>query len=536
MIKNNDVLEIVCKKLRYGFQNKELLEQALTRKSAYQEKGIVINPDHNNRLEFLGDSILRSVIDDCLMEQHPEYGEDQLSINRDQLVSKDGKLFNVAEQLMLDSFIQLGKGEKISIYGSGRRKILTDVMEAIIGAMFIDCGRDYSIIKWFIGEHFSFDIQHHKDQCLFDAVEECNLNKIKFWLNKEANPKEKKVLKKTVGLPAVVCNSLKFEEEKMSYMVFPAAGIGNIKCSSLELAILYSSLNRNTVEIVCTLLEYKADPNNIGSFECSLLQQIVSYDSQFPLKKELETIDARDLSEVVNSFIEQNPTYVVSCSGYGKMNPASEENKITYCDLKDKKDERYERVANWYAISFKEEVVNGTTKVIVYRGKDDTSYSKKILNEILVWICEYGADLNLFQDNLIKSGNWASIKYFTPLYLAVMQGDSEKVKILLQYNADPNLKSYNGKTPLHEAVSRCSEKNEALFVDIAKQLLEADAEPITEITPDLRLKTKVLTYLAEARSNLIQGNQDLDNTSNQLSDDISSKEKPLLTRNYCCLT
>ncbi len=79
MFENDDDYKKICKQLKYNFQNKKLLEQALVRKSACQENRQPTNIGHNEQLEFFGDSILRSVIDDCLIDQFPEYSEEQLS-------------------------------------------------------------------------------------------------------------------------------------------------------------------------------------------------------------------------------------------------------------------------------------------------------------------------------------------------------------------------------------------------------------------------------------------------------------------------
>lgn len=62
MFKNDDDYKNICKQLKYTFKSKRLLEQALVRKSAYQENCQPTNIGHNEQLEFFGDSILRSVV------------------------------------------------------------------------------------------------------------------------------------------------------------------------------------------------------------------------------------------------------------------------------------------------------------------------------------------------------------------------------------------------------------------------------------------------------------------------------------------
>jgi Ribonuclease-III-like len=87
---NSEELKAGSSSIGYTFKNPKLLQQALTRKSAILEGKQTQSVGHNERLEFFGDSILRTVVDDYLLERHPDYNEDQLSEARDTLVSKQG--------------------------------------------------------------------------------------------------------------------------------------------------------------------------------------------------------------------------------------------------------------------------------------------------------------------------------------------------------------------------------------------------------------------------------------------------------------
>jgi hypothetical protein len=147
-------------------------------------------------------------------------------------------------------------------------------MEAIIGAVFIDCEKDYSVIKWFIGEHFDFDVQSHKDQSLFNAVDDANLKRIQFWLNNGANPNNPQVLKKRIGgTPFYMC-FMKGEEGFFGNL--DSFVSGNVTSSALKAAVMYNEFNRNTVEIIKYLLQFGADLNN--AFHRFLLQEIITYD------------------------------------------------------------------------------------------------------------------------------------------------------------------------------------------------------------------------------------------------------------------
>jgi ribonuclease-3 len=118
--------------LGYAFRRPELLRQALTHRSF----GI----DHNERLEFIGDSILNCAIALALYRRFPQVSEGELSRIRANLVNKD-MLCRLARTLDLGSLIRLGEGELRS-GGAARPSILADALEAVLGAIFLDGGFD----------------------------------------------------------------------------------------------------------------------------------------------------------------------------------------------------------------------------------------------------------------------------------------------------------------------------------------------------------------------------------------------------------
>ena len=124
---NNNALAInqLSKKLGYSFKEPSLLLQALTHRSA---KG-----DHNERLEFLGDSILGFVIAETLYDKFPQENEGDLTRMRSSLV-KGITLAQVARGFNLGEYLILGPGE-LKSGGHRRDSILEDAVEAIIGAI-----------------------------------------------------------------------------------------------------------------------------------------------------------------------------------------------------------------------------------------------------------------------------------------------------------------------------------------------------------------------------------------------------------------
>ncbi len=118
----------LSKKIGYSFKEPKLLLQALTHRSA---KGA-----HNERLEFLGDSILGFVIAEALFKQFPEHAEGDLTRMRSSLV-KGVTLAEVGRDFGLGQHLILGPGE-LKSGGHRRDSILEDAVEAIIGAVYLD--------------------------------------------------------------------------------------------------------------------------------------------------------------------------------------------------------------------------------------------------------------------------------------------------------------------------------------------------------------------------------------------------------------
>lgn len=119
-----------CQRLGYGFRDPDLLEQALTHRSAHRK--------HNERLEFLGDAVLGFLIGEQLYQKFPEASEGQMTRLRASLV-KGETLSKIALELELGDILNLGSGE-LKSGGFRRASILADALEAVIGAIYLDGG------------------------------------------------------------------------------------------------------------------------------------------------------------------------------------------------------------------------------------------------------------------------------------------------------------------------------------------------------------------------------------------------------------
>ena len=124
--------ETLCRLLGYQFDNPELLIAALTHRSA--------GSGNNERLEFLGDAVLAYHISIELYRRFPEANEGELSRMRSTLV-KGETLAVLAQKIGLGDYLRLGPGE-LKSGGFRRESILADAFEALLGAIFLDGGRD----------------------------------------------------------------------------------------------------------------------------------------------------------------------------------------------------------------------------------------------------------------------------------------------------------------------------------------------------------------------------------------------------------
>ncbi len=122
--------------LKIKFRNKSLLNRALTHRSYLNEAGP--GARDNERLEYLGDSVLALVVNEYLFKRFEKYPEGDLAKIKSAVVS-EATLFKVARELNLGSFLLMGRGEELS-GGRTRPSILANSLEAVIGALYLDSG------------------------------------------------------------------------------------------------------------------------------------------------------------------------------------------------------------------------------------------------------------------------------------------------------------------------------------------------------------------------------------------------------------
>ncbi|NDD58801.1 MAG: ribonuclease III [Chlamydiae bacterium] len=151
LIDNSSEIE---SKLGYTFKNKSLLALAFVHRSFYNEHRQELD-DHNERLEFLGDSILGLVVAEYLYSHLPKESEGQLSHFKAHLVEA-AMCSGYVQTLDVSSFLLLGKGEKMND-GRGRDTIHADLFEALLAAIYLDSG--IQEVKDFFWFHFQEEVE-----------------------------------------------------------------------------------------------------------------------------------------------------------------------------------------------------------------------------------------------------------------------------------------------------------------------------------------------------------------------------------------
>ncbi len=149
-------------KIGYHFENEKLLLQALTHSSYANEHHMGRLAD-NERLEFLGDAVLEITASEFLFHRYPGHPEGELTRLRASMVCEPALAFCTRE-LELGRYLLLGKGED-QTGGRERKSILSDALEAVIGAIYLDGG--FANAKEFIHRFVLNDIEHK--QLFFDS-------------------------------------------------------------------------------------------------------------------------------------------------------------------------------------------------------------------------------------------------------------------------------------------------------------------------------------------------------------------------------
>ena len=217
------------KELGYEFKNKQLLETALTHTSyAYEKK-----KQSNEKLEFLGDSILEFVSSEYLFHNYPKLKEGEMTKVRASVVCEKS-LHEIAKMHNFSDFLYLGKSERIS-QKEVRPAIMADSVEAVIAAIFLDSGLEPA--KEFIIKNLSEPIENatkhigQKDyKTVLQEIKQKNGNaNIEYEIIDEKGPDHEKVFTAEVKLDNKVLAIGKGKSKKLAEMQAAQKALENLK-------------------------------------------------------------------------------------------------------------------------------------------------------------------------------------------------------------------------------------------------------------------------------------------------------------------
>ena len=207
-------IEQLERRMGYEFKDKNLLIQAMTHSSYANEKKIEKH-ESNERLEFLGDAVLELVISEFLFLNSPKLAEGELTKTRASLVCEPA-LSHCAKGMELGSYLFLGKGEE-STGGRSRDSIISDSLEALIGAIYLDGG--WVIAKEFVEKYVLKDLENKRlfydsKTVLQEMTQAYTEERISYQLVGEEGPDHEKIFTAQVKLGNKVLGSGKGKTKK----------------------------------------------------------------------------------------------------------------------------------------------------------------------------------------------------------------------------------------------------------------------------------------------------------------------------------
>ncbi len=187
--------------IEYTFKNEKILSEALAHSSFANENKKMIKS--NERLEFLGDSVLSLVVAEYLFSHYKNFPEGELTRIRASLVCEK-TLFKFAKQINLGEYIKLGKGEAHT-KGNERPSILSDAFEAVIAAIYLDGGYENAkkhILKFVENELQELNTSSISDfkTALQEIIQKNPEEKVEYFLLSESGPDHDKAFTVQVKL------------------------------------------------------------------------------------------------------------------------------------------------------------------------------------------------------------------------------------------------------------------------------------------------------------------------------------------------
>lgn len=225
-------LENFEKEIQYNFKNKTNLILALTH-SSYANEFKSEKLSSNERLEFLGDSVLSVVISENIYKNYSHLTEGEMTKFRANVVC-ESSLENCANNLNIGQFLLLGKGEEIT-GGRTRTSILSDAMEALIGAIYIDGGFEsaknfvLNQMKKYVDDSIKGEIFMDYKTQLQEIIQKSNDQKVTYEIIDEKGPDHSKIFVSQVKLDDEVIGVGKGRTKKEAEQMAAKTSLKKIK-------------------------------------------------------------------------------------------------------------------------------------------------------------------------------------------------------------------------------------------------------------------------------------------------------------------
>ncbi len=215
-------LDGLQKKIGYRFRDESLLLLALTHSSYVNEHGLS-HEDCNERIEYLGDAVLELASSDYLYRHYPHESEGEMTKIRASLVCEQA-LAEVAREIGVGEYMRMGRGE-IASGGSDRDSSISDTLESIIGAIYLDSG--FTNAKEFVDRFVMRDIEtrhlfYDSKTILQEMVQGQALGELRYELTGSSGPDHDRVFSTEVSVGGKVLGSgsgrsKKLSEQKAAY-------------------------------------------------------------------------------------------------------------------------------------------------------------------------------------------------------------------------------------------------------------------------------------------------------------------------------
>lgn len=197
-------INLLEEKIGYTFKDKNIIKTALTHSSyAYEQKSHKIDSECNERLEFLGDSVLSLVVSEYLFEKFASKAEGELTKIRASLVCTRS-LSSFANKIELGSYLYLGKGEEQA--GRSNVKILENAFESLLAAIYVDSGSKDAVSKFLIPiieeeiKNAGTDANHDYKTALQQFVQANGSDRIQYACIGESGPDHNKIFEVVVKI------------------------------------------------------------------------------------------------------------------------------------------------------------------------------------------------------------------------------------------------------------------------------------------------------------------------------------------------